>query len=90
LIRLAAPATSANAAKQESAMRSTIQATPAYELSIDLRQTDHGHHLRFISAMPHARRPEDQTRFQAVFSTPELQALRRAIDEALSMAEQSS
>lgn len=64
-------------------MRSTIQATPAYELYVDLRQTDHGHHLRFISAVPHARRPEDQTQFQAVFSTPELQALRRAIDEAL-------
>lgn len=71
-------------------MRSMIQATPAYELSIDLQQTAHGHHLRFISAMPHARRPEDQIRFQAVFSAPELQALHRAIDEALSPAGQTS
>lgn len=64
-------------------MRSTIQATPAYELSVDLRRTDYGHHLRFISFVPHARQPEDQTRFQALLSTAELQALRRAIDDAL-------
>lgn len=67
-------------------MRSTIQATPAYELSVDLQQTDHGHHLRFVSLVPHARQPEQQTRFQAMLSTPELLALRRAIDDALSHA----
>jgi hypothetical protein len=87
LIQLAAPANSANAAKQENSMRSSIQATPAYELSVDLRHTDFGHHLRFISFLPHARRPEGQVRFQALFTTPELQALRRAIDDALSRVE---
>ena len=64
-------------------MRSSIQATSAYELSVDLRHTEHGHHLRFISFVPHARRPEEQVRFQATLSTQELRALRSIIDEAL-------
>jgi hypothetical protein len=83
LIRLAAPAVAANAAKQENAMRSTIQATPAYELSVDLRPTRHGHHLRFVSFVATARRPEEQVRFQAVLTADELRALRSAIDAAL-------
>jgi hypothetical protein len=68
----------------------TIQATPAFELSVDLRQTRFGHHLRFISAVPHARLPDDRVQFQAVFSALELQALRDAIDEALSLRGKAS
>ena len=64
-------------------MRSTIQASPAYELAADLRHTDYGHHLRLISFVPHARHPEEQVRFQATLSTQELLALRSVIDEAL-------
>lgn len=64
-------------------MRSTIQATPAHEMSVDVRRTEYGHHLRIISFVPHARRPEEQVRFQATLSAQELRALRGAIDDAL-------
>ena len=64
-------------------MRSIIQATPAYQLSVDIIDTDHGHSLRFISFVPTARRPEEQVRFQGLFSTAELTALRNSIDQAL-------
>ena len=64
-------------------MRSLIQATPAYELSVDIATSAHGHSLRLISFVPTARRPEDQVKFQGVFSTAELKSLRDALDQAL-------
>jgi len=64
-------------------MRSLVQATPAYELSVDIASTAHGHSLRFISFVPTARRPEDQVKFQGLFSTAELQSLRDTINQAL-------
>jgi hypothetical protein len=64
-------------------MRSLIQATPAYELSIDINTSAHGHSLRLISFVPTARRPEDQVKFQGVFSTAELKSLRDALNQAL-------
>ena len=64
-------------------MRSLIQATPAYELSIDIATSAHGHSLRLISYVPTARRPEDQVKFQGVFSTTELKSLRDALNQAL-------
>ena len=64
-------------------MGSLIQATPAYELSVDITTTAHGHSLRLISFMPTARRPEDQVKFQGVFSTAELKSLRDALSHAL-------
>jgi hypothetical protein len=64
-------------------MRSIIQATPAYQLSVDISDTDHGHSLRFISFVPTARRPEEQVRFQGLFSTAELKSLRDALNQAL-------
>ena len=64
-------------------MRSLIQATPAYELSIDIATSAHGHSLRLISYVPTARRPEDQVKFQGVFSTAELESLRDALNQAL-------
>ena len=64
-------------------MRSLIQATPAYELSIDLNTTPLGHSLRLISFMPTARRPEEQVKFQGVFSTSELKSLRDTLNQVL-------
>ena len=64
-------------------MRSLIQATPAYELSVDIATSTHGHSLRLISFVPTARRPEDQVKFQGVFSTAELKSLRDALNQAL-------
>ena len=64
-------------------MRSPIQATPAYALSVDISTTAHGHSLKLISFVPAARHPEDQVRFQGVFSTAELKALRDALNQAL-------
>ena len=63
-------------------MRSLIQATPAYELSVDIATSAHGHSLRLISFVPTARRPEDQVKFQGVFSTAELKSLRDALNQA--------
>ena len=64
-------------------MRATIQATEAYRLSVDLKHTPHGHHLRLLSLVPIARHPEERVRFEGIFNTAELRALRRVIDAAL-------
>ena len=64
-------------------MRSLIQATPAYELSVDITTTAHGHSLRLISFVPTARHPEDHVKFQGVFSAAELKSLRDALNQAL-------
>ncbi len=66
-------------------MRSLIQATPAYELSLDITHTAYGHSLRLISFVPTARSPSEHVKFQAVFSSSELTALRDSIDRALAM-----
>jgi hypothetical protein len=64
-------------------MRSLIQATSAYELSVDIASTAYGHSLRLISFVPTARRPEEQVKFQGMFSSAELQTLRNTINQAL-------
>ena len=64
-------------------MRSLIQATSAYELSINITTSAHGHSLRLISFVPEARRPEEQVKFQGIFSTAELKSLRDALNQAL-------
>ena len=64
-------------------MRSLIQATPAYELSVDIATTAQWHSLRLISFVPTARRPEDHVKFQGVFSTAEITALRDALNQSL-------
>jgi hypothetical protein len=64
-------------------MRSLIQATPAYELSVDIASTAYGHSLRLISFVPTARRPEEHVKFQGLFSSAELQSLRDTINQAL-------
>ena len=64
-------------------MRSLIQATPAYELSVDIASTAYGHSLRLISFVPTARRPEEHVKFQGLFSSAELESLRDTINQAL-------
>jgi hypothetical protein len=64
-------------------MRSLIQATSAYELSVDIASTAYGHSLRLISFVPTARRPEEQVKFQGLFRSAELQTLRDTINQAL-------
>ena len=66
-------------------MRSLSQATPAYELSIDLTTTPLGHSVRLISFVPTARRPEEQVKFQGVFTTAEIEALRNALNQVLTV-----
>jgi hypothetical protein len=43
----------------------------------------HGHHLRLISFVPTARRPEEQVRFEVVLDSAALERLRDAIAAAL-------
>jgi hypothetical protein len=64
-------------------MRSIVQASSAYELSADIAPTPYGHHLRIISRVPKARRPQDQVQFQGLFSRQDLLALRDCIEGAL-------
>ena len=64
-------------------MRSIVQASAAYELSADITPTPYGHHLRIISRIPTARRPQDQVQFQGLFSRQDLLALRDCIEGAL-------
>jgi len=64
-------------------MRSLIQATPAYELSADIIPTPYGHSLKLISFVPTARHPNEHVKFQGLFSSAELTALRQCIDLAL-------
>ena len=56
---------------------------PAYELKAEICRTPYGHHLRFCSFVPSARRPEEQVKFQGLFSNDQLRALRDLIDRAL-------
>lgn len=60
-----------------------VQQGLAYELSVTIDSGRHGHHLKFISFVPTARRPEPQLRFQANLSTDELAELHAAIGRAL-------
>ena len=64
-------------------MRTTIQTTPAYELSVEITSSDHGHNLKILSYVPTARRPEHQVKFQALFTKSELVALRDSLNHAL-------
>jgi hypothetical protein len=60
-----------------------IQPGPAYELSLAINATRHGHHFSLISFVPVARQPERQVRFQTILTRGELKALRDAIGRAL-------
>lgn len=64
-------------------MQATIQSSPAFELLADLTRTEHGHSLKLISFVPSARRPEQQVKFQGLFTDAELRTLRNLIDQSL-------
>ena len=64
-------------------MRSIIQATEAYQLSIDVTTSVHGHSLELVSFVPSARHPESHVKFQGVFSDAEFKALRDALNQVL-------
>jgi hypothetical protein len=69
---------------QESTMHAIIQTTPTWRLRASVTPVrDDQHHLMVTSLVPTARRPEEQVRWQGVFSSAELRALRDVIDQAL-------
>jgi hypothetical protein len=58
-------------------MRSLIQCTEAFELSASISQHGPiGYQLKLIGFIPSANHPEEQVRFQGIFSKIELEALR--------------
>jgi hypothetical protein len=62
-------------------MRSLIQCTKAFELSASISQHGPvGYHLKLIGFIPGANHPEEQVRFQGIFSKIELEALRDFLD----------
>ena len=64
-------------------VQANLLSGPAYELRAEVRQTPYGHHVRFLSFVPSARRPEEQVKFQGLFSTDQLRALRDLIDQEI-------
>ena len=60
-----------------------IHTGPAYELSVTIDTGRYGHHLKFTSLIPTARRPEPHVKFQTNLSTEELVELHEAIGRAL-------
>ena len=65
-------------------MRSLIQCTEAFELSASISQYGSlGYHLKLVSFIPSANHPEEQVRFQGMFSKTELQALIDFLDVAI-------
>ncbi|MCV2365845.1 hypothetical protein LNV23_20545 [Paucibacter sp. DJ1R-11] len=64
-------------------MQAIIQATSAFELRAELTKTPFGHSLRLISYVPTARRPEQQVKFQGLFTGAQLRDLRDLIDKEL-------
>ena len=56
---------------------------PAYELRAEIRHTPYGHHVRFLSFVPSARRPEEQVKFEGLFSTAQLRGLRDLINREI-------
>lgn len=67
-------------------MKTIIQDTPAYQLVLDLEQTNYGVNVRFISFVPTARRPEEQVKLQLVLSLEELDQIQKAIQKVLAQA----
>ena len=75
------PRHTGNVAKQEIDMRSLIQCTEAFELSASISQKGSlGYHLKLVSFIPSANHPEEQVRFQGMFTKTELQVFRDFLD----------
>ena len=64
-------------------VQETLLFGSAYELRMEMRHTRYGHLVRFSSFVPSARRPEEQVKFQGLFSTEQLRALRDLIDREI-------
>jgi hypothetical protein len=64
-------------------VQATLLSWPAYELRAEISNTAHGHHVRFLSFFPSARRPQEQVKFQGLFSTDQLRALPDLIDQEI-------
>ena len=64
-------------------MQATLLYGPAYELRAEIRHTAYGHHVRLLSFVPSARRPEEQVKFEGLFSADQLRALRDLIDREI-------
>ena len=64
-------------------VQANLLSGPAYELRAEIRHTAYGHHIRFLSFVPSARRSEEQVKFQGLFSTAQLRALRDLIDREI-------
>ena len=62
---------------------SLIHAGPAFELSVAIAPNRMGHHVRFLTFVPIASRPEHQVRLEALLSPRELRRLQQAIEQAL-------
>ena len=64
-------------------VQATLLSEPAYELRAEIRHTQYGHHVRFLSFVPSARRPEQQVKFEGLFSADQLRALRDLINQKI-------
>ena len=60
-----------------------LQSSDNYQLALTIRPTPYGHHLKFSSFVPTARRPQEQLRFQLLLTRQEMQALHQALGQAL-------
>ena len=60
-----------------------LQSTGSYQLALFIRPTPYGHHLKFSSFVPTARRPQEQLRFQLLLAREEILALHQALGRAL-------
>ncbi len=55
----------------------------SYQLALTIRLTPYGHHLKFSSFVPTARRPQEQLRFQLLLARQEMLDLHQALGRAL-------
>ena len=60
-----------------------LQSSGSYQLALTIRPTPYGHHLKFSSFVPTARRPQEQLRFDLLLARQEMQALHQALGRAL-------
>lgn len=60
-----------------------LQSSGSYQLALTIQSTPYGHHLKFSSFVPTARRPHEQSRFQLLLTRQEMQALHQALGRAL-------
>lgn len=67
-------------------MKATIIDTPAHRLDVSLERGAHGTSFKLITFVPHARRPEEQVKFQATLSDTELKNFQKVLSEAVAAA----